>query len=52
MYVENYHKTDEEILELFNALSLAWSENKEISVPKAWEPKYKFEKIKELGTVK
>lgn len=51
MYVENYHKADEEILELFKALSLAWSENKEISVPKAWEPKYKFEKIEELNHI-
>ena len=51
MYVENYHKADEEILELFKALSLAWSENEEISVPKAWEPKYKFEKIKELSHI-
>jgi hypothetical protein len=50
-YVENYSTADEEILKLFEALSLAWSENKEISLPQAWEPQYKFEKIKELSHI-
>ena len=50
-YVENYSTADEEIVKLFEALSLTWSENKEISLPQIWEPKYKFEKIKELSHI-
>ena len=50
-YVENYNEADKEIVKLFESLSLAWSENKKISIPKEWEPQYKFKKIKELNHI-
>ena len=50
-YVDNYHQGDEEILELFEALSLAWTESKEITIPEVWKPEYQINKIKELNHI-
>ncbi|PHS39632.1 MAG: hypothetical protein COB07_06170 [Sulfurovum sp.] len=49
LYVNNYHQADKEISELFNALSLAWTESKEIMIPELWEPDYQRSQIKELS---
>ncbi len=50
-YIDNYHTGDDDIVKLFEALSLAWNEYKEISVPEVWEPDYQLEKIKELSHI-
>lgn len=50
-YIDNYEKGNEEILGLFEALSLAWTESKEITIPEVWEPKYQINKIKELSHI-
>lgn len=49
LYVDNYHQADKEIPELFNALSLGWTESKEIMIPEVWEPNYQRNQIKELS---
>ena len=48
-YVSNYTQGDHEIVRLFDALSLAWTKSREISIPEVWEPKYQTAKLKELS---
>lgn len=50
-YIDNYHQGDGEILELFKALFLAWTQSKEITIPEVWEPKYQISHIMELSHI-
>ena len=49
VYVGNYTQGDHEIVTLLEALSLAWTESREISIPEIWKPKYQTAKLKELS---
>jgi len=48
-YVTNYQTMDQEILELFKALPLAWKEQKEIKIPEAFTLEYQASQIKDLS---
>ncbi len=48
-YVTNYQTIDTEILGLFEALPLAWKEQKEIEIPEVLNYEYDTSKIKELS---
>ncbi len=48
-YVENYQKLDQEIVGLFEAVSIALKEQKEIDIPSVFEPDYQVRMTKELG---
>jgi len=48
-YVTNYKTIDTQIIELLEALPLAWKEQKEIVIPEALEYEYDIEEIKTLS---
>ena len=48
-YVTNYKTIDTQIIELLEALPLAWKEQKEIAIPEALEYQYDIEEIKTLS---
>jgi len=48
-YVTNYQTIDTEILELLEALPLAWKEQKEIKIPESLNYEYNISEIKELS---
>ena len=48
-YVTNYEKIDSEIIKLLDAMSLAWTEQKEIVIPDALEYEYDLPVIMELS---
>ncbi len=50
-YIDNYHSADEEILKLFEAITLAWTKDKEITIPKEWKPRCQIERLKELSHI-
>ena len=50
-YVSNYKNIDREIVDLLDTIPLAWSEQKEITIPKSIAYDYHLEKMETLSTL-
>ncbi|MDQ7047250.1 MAG: FUSC family protein [Sulfurovum sp.] len=48
-YISNYKTLEEDIVLLFNGITLAWEDGKEITLPEAIIPEYERERIKVLS---